>query len=705
MGMSVKTVIEDGVEVRYIDGITDELIDSLVPRWMMTWPWRRARNLMRGLKIARTLNEEGTWGAIKDEEGNTWQLLPSKGVREGWSPTVMDINGNRPRPDEYFDPASIIGYLILGLDSILCQEWERNANIKDEKKRNSQYRLYEAPVSSRGPVEIQVEQTASSLHLQPKELQCILMLMRHVDGVKTARDVLRINGTSYEWRRRRMCEVQLREDEVPLFSVNVNTDEDAIRNIMPLVGQQGFDLYTTSMPYSIIATVEHYFLFSDDGGAGKSTLIGAFMSVFNSISATVTNLSSMAQKPGFDQGYAIKALLGTRMAFIDEAGAIDKSVVGILNSVSTGSPQQARWHNGGEDFWCHDSLYIGTNCPDRLDDLDANTRRRITISFKKSETEEWGACATRTDGSLILDETGNEMNKRDYAMSEECVAEMLFHGVKLILKRQEELDPDADILKGLSMDDVATSENAILNRDEELMQLAERLHADEAVRAYMNGESEDGRSYIPVVAKEIIPSMRNRGTFLEEHGIKIRGPKRMFKAEGKQKPVIAIVDRDAFRPVWDLVQDDKATEQVPEPKWSLVPNDYTDNGHAIIPDCVNTLAAGVNDYLGDEYDMHYEGGEDETKDYAVITYDDGNGTTEVSRLAVAIGSADEKTANTDSLIITRDTATVRLADTGKIYTLKKYAHLVKQHHGQPIGQAARRNASQASTTGTTKTRK
>lgn len=92
-------------------------------------------------------------------------------------------------------------------------------------------------------------------------------------------------------------------------------------------------------------TPRYFFLLSDAGGTGKSSWEQAFAAAFPgacSLGLDATNLAA----GGFTGGAALAPLLGKRIAFADEAGALGDRELSAIAGLSTGGWKQVRFGGG-----------------------------------------------------------------------------------------------------------------------------------------------------------------------------------------------------------------------------------------------------------------------------------------------------------------------------------------------------------------------
>lgn len=697
-------------ELRFV-GVDEDTLMNLLPDYALEYyPYEKAIRLLDGIYLMRTSSRDHAWGAVKDRKGRMWRICTKNDdIRKEWKPE-RKLDGTRAKTGAmYRDPAVFVANMMLGSTAIYRDSSlvKKLASNKSREVMDCIYRVH-SNTDGRFHAEISMD----NKQMATDEVQVLLMLMSHFQGIKTIRDVFSINGESYVQEHGVIKHVRLGEDEVPLREITVPRSGLAVKELRPVLGAQGFDGLCMALAFTVIAKPQGYFVISDDGGSGKSTILTAFCSLFADICTDTFDPTNLPRK-GYDAANEWLELVGKSIAVIDEDdGSLTAPMMKYLNAVSSGKGAKVRWNGGGSHAYCHAWSIIATNTPDKLPELTAVIRRRITIMLNGADEDAWK--------TIIDDGNGERMPLYDYAGTEECIAEMVEYGMTLILERQEQFlkaNPGRtpslqDMFEKVSVADKNNAANAVYRFDDEVVSLARKLFSDPGAREFVkNGKPGSYKTRLRAgsFVKNNLPNLMNAETFLNEHGIDYRQrsikdySRNITDCEDNSDNRLAVVvlrDSGALKDLYDLIADAE-TDNVDEPKWSLVPKDYSDNGNATIQDCVNTLAAGVNDYLGDGYDMHYEEEDEVGEPHAIITHEDGSGTTEVSRLAVTIGTGDETNETNDSLILTRDTATIRLADTGKIYTLKKYAHLVKQHHGQPIGQAANHEPDASTTAGKT----
>ncbi|NMM97493.1 primase-helicase family protein [Bifidobacterium olomucense] len=417
------------------------------------------------------------------------------------------------------------------------------------------------------------ELAAGRLQLGVDELQAILRLMSQVEGVhnvlKLTRFLVRENGkpamhvVSGDGS---LDDIKLGPFEDPQQDILVPTGGLALNQIAPLVGQRPFDLLCMSLVWPMVCQNDEggYVLMSDDGGTGKSMFVKGFTRMFHSIAASGIKLNEL-MKGGFEAGLQYMNLMGKDYAIVEEAEKVTSDCMPPLNELTTGNMQIARWHGGSQAFWCHVLVILTTNKPDEMPDINAVGRRRVTITLQKSPTEEWHApmldgrgkrmqyTDTRTEAKQVL-------SRYDYVASTDyCLAEMLWHGVKLLRERQAQRKQGFEgMLAELSMDDQSNAANAITRHDPEVTELIRTLHDDQYARDLMNGVSKDPQTGIvasPKFPETMLPHLTNREAFLDQNGIswkrdKKNDPRRTL--DGKRQRVIAL-NPDKLRKAWGMV--------------------------------------------------------------------------------------------------------------------------------------------------------
>ncbi|KAA8832002.1 hypothetical protein EMO89_00290 [Bifidobacterium tissieri] len=522
------------VTVKRIENVTDLVIKDSFRNIL---PLEDLRRLLR-LKLVQADSYPGSIGIEFDGERRPWQVVPYRGYL-----------GERKMPPDKSSAASsadnvllafIVARLMLGLDCILIDD--KAARIDDtDANQLDVYRLYRIRNGQK------VERDISLLPLGPLVLYGTLRLMSSVEGVKKLRRAVCIDGKFYEQDiDGRIIETHMGKDYLPLFDIATPQPRRAKAILAPLIGQRAFDLLCIAFFYCLVATPRWFFLLSG-GRSAIRTMLRAYIRSFRAMATDDVSLYRLKGSGDWaTRTQEIRKLIGKSITFIDEIERVNSSVVESIRNLSDGFRATVRYSTGKvSDVYLRSWVFLGSDELIRFMNSDTIEERTAIIRPKKSSDAEW---SIKTD-----DGTGNLVVPLTYACSTDCISDMVSRGLDLVMNIQTKAGSVDDVFRGVLADGVPSVVGPIGG---ELIQLVERLRNDKAVRAYMNGDSEDGRSYIPVVAQEIIPNMPKRSTFLAEHGIKIRGPKRTFKSEGKQKPVITIVDRDAFRPVWDLVQGD-----------------------------------------------------------------------------------------------------------------------------------------------------
>ena len=124
---------------------------------------------------------------------------------------------------------------------------------------------------------------------------------------------------------------------------------------------------------------KHFFLLADEGGTGKSSWEQAFAAAFPggcSLGLDAANLAA----GGFTGGAALAPLLGKRVAFADEAGALGDRELSAIAGLSTGGWKQVRF--GGGRFTTSRfalKLVFASNQAASFTPMEAVGRRKVEV--------------------------------------------------------------------------------------------------------------------------------------------------------------------------------------------------------------------------------------------------------------------------------------------------------------------------------------
>lgn len=211
----------------------------------------------------------------------------------------------------------------------------------------------------------------------------------------------------------------------------------------------------------------HYFIMTDTGGSGKSTLMRGLSSLVPSLATTALQIENLA-KTGFERGMTVSQLVNKRIAIQDEVTAIRPTAMRMLNAVSSGTTMEARY--GGGVFQYVDlklALWFAGNTDVELPGIDAVRRRRVDIRLKNA--------LTRYDWEEAVDWDPDHRRLYEVVRSREAFAIMLIKGMKLWSERDGEFF-ETDSAAGGSTDALAeTGVNRLVETVEGLQE-----HADVA---------------------------------------------------------------------------------------------------------------------------------------------------------------------------------------------------------------------------------
>lgn len=174
----------------------------------------------------------------------------------------------------------------------------------------------------------------------------------------------------------------------------------------------------------------HYFILTDSGGSGKSTLMRGLSSLVPSLATTALQIENLA-KTGFERGMTVSQLVNKRIAIQDEVIAIRPTAMRVLNAVSSGTTMEARY--GGGVFQYVDlklALWFAGNTDVELPGIDAVRRRRVDVRLKNE--------LTRYDWEETVDWDPDHRRLYEVVRSREAFAVMFLKGMALWSERDGE---------------------------------------------------------------------------------------------------------------------------------------------------------------------------------------------------------------------------------------------------------------------------
>lgn len=543
----------DGVEVIkdefHVDGV--DSLTHMPGNAVWSTNWRDVAAMLRGMTVRMNGERNArTWCEINIPQDDGTEIPATVDVeevgtiRKYWAPSkTKSADGTLAAKRGFNEPAAIVANLIVGTFGILVDPANptgHGVNLDSDKQDDwidgdfFPLHLYSI-VNPMNRYEYY-----RTLHLEDGDLHTILSVMNLVRGVKhVLRNTIAINGKAYSFANESVKPVTLDDSQIPLYDLHDSGETTAQREIQPIIGERGFNLLCMAFYYSLIAPPRGYFVLSDDGGTGKSSLLGSFVRVFRNMCASV-NLRRLTSSDDFARGSEFEKLAGGKtIMFAEEGGKLDGTVSPVLNEVSTGSVQTARSHSWKRDFWCQAWIFIATNSPDKLPKVDNVERRRVTITLRKSSAEEWSRKFTYHGKSITHGAFANTM---------QCIIEMVCHGCGLVLAAQANAKDGhgMNVFDGLSMDDVPTAENALDLDDPEIANLVDLILSNPEAQPFLRGEAESVRTTIPTSG--LLPSMSGAHSFFEKFGID-ESSYRPRQKDGTRPRMLKLVDLDKMRPL------------------------------------------------------------------------------------------------------------------------------------------------------------
>lgn len=171
--------------------------------------------------------------------------------------------------------------------------------------------------------------------------------------------------------------------------IAVSTPDDADDRLELLAEAWGHDQteFMSMVAFYLASPMSptHFFLIADEGGTGKSSFESAFTREFSTISTMGLDASNLKQN-GFTGGAALVPLVGKRVAFADESGALGDNELATIAALTTGAVKQVRY-GGGRIGLEHFALKLmfSSNQASSFSALEAVGRRKVdvpTLGFK-----------------------------------------------------------------------------------------------------------------------------------------------------------------------------------------------------------------------------------------------------------------------------------------------------------------------------------
>lgn len=538
-----------GTANKHFDHVDSKQIPYSVRQFLedFEYPLDDVVELMRKITLVKSNDSyfPGAWTKFNDAEDDTWWVVVPKEVRKAWSSGRREGKGL---------VAKILGKLMLSTTEpgSMALNIEADPNHNDAESVVNGHHLYR----KEGTDWAEYSMVKSNETLTMAQLSTLLIAAAQIENVAKVRRCIDINGTRYgQVGQGLFGPLTLAQNEVPEFSITTKGPDLAYKYIRPVVGEECYDLICMAWAYALVALEpENYFIASDSGGTGKTTLFSSYCTRFNTISARL-KLKKLNSKDEFAAGVAFSKLIGKRVAFLDEAGKLSEDDVAVLSSITSGDYQTARFGNSKyEDFYCRAVLFIATNMPDELPDMTAVRRRRVNIDLNNANPAAWHNLLSASDKKLLGRSDVN--NVHDYAAQEgRCIDEMVARGMGLLLERQK-TTKGMNPFTGLSMDGKTSSRDAFDAEDPSVKALAEMLYVDPEVKKWL----EPGNTKKSVntritskgkTAESLLPTVKNPERVLEMCGVEIQAGRRQIN--GKVTHVILLRDRDKAQLLWDML--------------------------------------------------------------------------------------------------------------------------------------------------------
>lgn len=219
-------------------------------------------------------------------------------------------------------------------------------------------------------------------------------------------------------------------DVIPCAWIKAPRGGEIARNIDSVLSKQVFASerdycnFCMGVFYSVMGMDgARYFIMTDTGGSGKSTIMKGLSNLVPSIATTALQIENLA-KTGFERGMTVSQLVSKRIAIQDEVIAIRPTAMRMLNAVSSGTTMEARY--GGGVFQYVDlklALWFAGNTDVELPGIDAVRRRRVDIRLKNE--------LTRYDWEEAVDWDPDHRRLYEMVRSREAFALMLLKGMEL----------------------------------------------------------------------------------------------------------------------------------------------------------------------------------------------------------------------------------------------------------------------------------
>lgn len=319
-------------------------------------------------------------------------------------------------------------------------------------------------------------------------------------------------------------ELSTPSEVVPCAWLHAPQDRSFAENVDSLMSSQVFASekdyanFCMGVFYSVMGLDgAHYFIMTDEGGSGKSTLMKGLSNLIPSLATTALQIENMS-KTGFERGMTVSQLVSKKIAIQDEVVAIRPTAMRMLNAVSSGTTMEARY--GGGVFQYVDlklALWFAGNTDVELPGIDAVRRRRVDIYLKNQMTQ--------YDWEQIVDWDSKQRPLYELARSREAFTVMFLNGMGLWSERDGEFF-EVDRLVDGSADAIDHSKLA------RLVEAAGELQKHEGLVGLLAGLTEEDLEQGHVcksvsmvgVGKSVVNIMRDNGFSLKRTSI--TGPDR-----------------------------------------------------------------------------------------------------------------------------------------------------------------------------------
>ena len=227
-------------------------------------------------------------------------------------------------------------------------------------------------------------QPLESGKLEPGELQQAAWLASKLKvGKRVAPEAFSLNGQAYKAVSREGWEsLEAYEPEgEPLVAVEEPEDGAARRHLLAEAWGYNETRFMAMVAFYLASPLAptRFFLLADGGGTGKSSFEAAFEEAFPSLTTRGLDAANL-RMGGFTGGAALVPLVGKKVAFADEAGALGDSELQAIAGLTTGAVRQVRYGGGRiglERFSL--KLLFSSNQASSFSQLEAVGRRKVEV--------------------------------------------------------------------------------------------------------------------------------------------------------------------------------------------------------------------------------------------------------------------------------------------------------------------------------------